>query len=36
MMGLGTDNIFSVKSDKKGKMMAADLDVQINKAKEQV
>jgi glutamate/tyrosine decarboxylase-like PLP-dependent enzyme len=36
MMGLGTDNIFSVKSDKKGKMIAADLDDQINKAIGQV
>ncbi|XP_053374603.1 cysteine sulfinic acid decarboxylase-like isoform X2 [Mercenaria mercenaria] len=33
MMGLGTDNIFSVKTDKKGKMIPAELDNQINKAK---
>lgn len=35
-MGLGTDNIFSVKTDKKGKMIPAELENQINKAKGEV
>nr|BBK07882.1 cysteine sulfinic acid decarboxylase [Phreagena okutanii] len=33
MMGLGTDHIIPVKTDKRGKMIAADLDKRIHEAK---
>ena len=36
LLGLGTDNILSVKTDDKGKMVPADVEAKIEQAKQDV